>query len=141
MSEAEHGVHGPEQWGDSWSELARETPLGVLVLGGLLAFLGAGFVVGAAYFTIASPEVGWVPILMGVVAGPLAIYVGMHLVRRTHWAWLAMVLVLVLLFASSAWRLWVSPPPPVVPIFEMALELSCLAYLSRPRVRAAFTRR
>jgi hypothetical protein len=55
MSEGEHGVHGPEEWGDSWSELVRRTPLGVLVLGGLLGFLGAGFVVGAAYFTIAGP--------------------------------------------------------------------------------------
>ena len=62
-------------------------------------------------------------------------------VRLTHWAWLAMVLVLALLFASSAWRLWVSPPPPVVPLVEMTLELACLAYLSRPRVRGAFARR
>jgi hypothetical protein len=141
MSEAEHGVHGPEEWGDSWSELVRRTPLGVLVLGGLLGFLGAGFVVGAAYFTIAGPEVGWVPIVMGVVAGPLALYVAMHLVRLTHWAWQAMVLVLALLLGSSVWRLWVSPPPPTVPVLEMVLELFCLAYLFRPRIRGAFKRR
>jgi hypothetical protein len=51
------------------------------------------------------------------------------------------VLVLALLLASSVWRLWVSPPPPTAPVLEMVLELFCLAYLFRPRIRGAFRRR
>ena len=138
---AEEGKPGPDRWGERWSELLRRPPVGVLVLGGLLAFLGAGFILGAAYFTLAGPELGWTAVLTGVGAGPLALYVAIHLVRLTHWAWLAMVLVLLLLLASSAWRLVVSPPPPTVPVLEIVAELFGLAYLTRPGVRGAFTRR
>ena len=141
MAGAEDGARGPVRWGERWSELLLRPPIGVLVLAGLLSVLGAGFVVGAAYLTLAGPEVGWVPLAMGLGAGPLSLFVAIHLVRLTHWAWLAMVLVLLLLLASSIWRLWVSPPPPTVPVLEIVLELLGLTYLSRPRVRGAFARR
>jgi hypothetical protein len=137
---AEGGTPGPTR-GGSWSDVLRRPPVGVLVLGGLLAFLGAGFVVGAAYFTLAEPGVGWVPLLTGAGAGPLALYVAIHLIRLTHWAWLAMVLALALLLASSLWRLAVAPPPPVAPVLEIVVELLGLAYLTRPGVRGAFARR
>ena len=132
---------GPERRGEGWGDVVRRAPLGVLVLGALLAFLGAGFVVAAAYFALAGPEVGWVPLLMGMGAGPLALYVALHLIRLTHWAWLAMVLVLLLLIGSSVWRLLVTPPPPTVPVLEIVLELLGLLYLARPRVRGAFASR
>ena len=127
--------------GNRWVELLRRPPLGVLLSAGALAFAGGGFVLGAAYLAFAGRDVGWVPVIGGLCGGPLALYVALHLIRLTHWAWLVMVLVLILLLASSVWRLAVAPPPPVVPISEMTVEILTLAYLCRRNVRAAFTRR
>jgi hypothetical protein len=124
-----------------WGEAVRRTPVGVLLLAGLLGVLGAGFVVGAAYLALARPEPGWVPAVMGLGAGPLALYVALHLLRLTHWAWLAMVLSLLLLLASSAWRLLTAPQRPGVAIAEIVLEVLALLYLARRRVRTAFMRR
>ena len=123
-----------------WGEMLRRPPAGVLVLAGLLAFLGAGFVVGAAYLALARPDPGWLLLAIGLGAGPLALYVALHLLRLTRWAWLAIVMADALLLASSSWRLLTAPERPAVAIAEIVLELLALVYLSRLRVRRAFTR-
>jgi hypothetical protein len=127
--------------GAGWVAGLRLVPPGVLVVAGVLGLLGAGLVLSAAYLTLARGGVGWVPVVAGAGAGPVAIYVALHLLRGTHWAWLAVVLVTVLLLASSLWRLVAAPPPPVAPLGEIAVELLALGYLLRPRVRAAFRAR
>ena len=122
-------------------ELLRRPPFGVLVLAAALGFAGGGFVLGAAYLAFARRDLGWVPVLGGMGAGPTALYVALHLLRLTRWAWLVLVLVLILLLGSSVSRLAVAPPPAVVPIGELVIESLILLYLCRPRVRGAFTRR
>jgi hypothetical protein len=124
----------------AWSELLRAPPKGVLIISAMLAVLGAGFVLGSAYLAFAHPQVGWLTLATGALAGPLTLYVAVHLLRLTHWAWLALVLLIGLLMLSSIWRLLVSPPPPVAPIAELALEIAALAYLLRKDVRGAFVR-
>ena len=124
-----------------WVGAVRRVPVGILFLAVALALLGAGSVLGAAYLAAERRELGWMPVLAGVGAGPLAIYVAVHLVRRTHWAWQALVLLLILLLLSSLWRVVATPPPVLSPVAEVVFELLSLAYLSRPRVRAAFARR
>jgi hypothetical protein len=125
----------------TWLDAVRRPPVGVLVLAGLLGFLGAGFIVSSAYLAIAEPRSALGFAVAGLGAGPLAIYVALHLIRLTHWAWLALMLALVLLLASSAWRLLTAPPPRIVPIAELVVELLAVFYLTRPSVRGSFTRR
>lgn len=113
-------------------------PTGVLLLAGALGVLGAGLVLGAAYLALDRQDVGWVPVVAGGGAGPVAIYVALHLVRLTRWAWQTMMLALALLLLSSLWRLVAAPPPPVAPLAEVAAELLAMAYLARKSVRSAF---
>ena len=127
--------------GGGWVSALRRVPVGVLLLAGALGVLGAGLVLGAAYVLLARHGVGWVPVLVGAGTGPLAIYVALHLVRLTHWSWQAMVISLALLLVSSCWRLVGSPPPPIAPLAEIAVETAFLVYLFRPHVRAAVRRR
>jgi hypothetical protein len=115
----------------------RRTPAGMLVLAALLALFGAGLVLGAAYVALARRDVSWVVWASALAVGPLTLYVALHLARRTHWAWLALVMVLVMLLASSAWRLVAAAGLALSPIAEIASEVLALAYLLRPGVRAA----
>jgi hypothetical protein len=125
----------------AWSELLRRPPTGVLIVSAILAVLGAGSVLGSAYLAFAYPQVPWPTLATGAVAGPLTLYVAVHLLRLSHWAWLTLVLMIGLLMLSSLWRLLVAPPPPVAPISELALEIGALVYLLRKDVRTAFVRR
>ena len=50
----------------------------------------------------------------------------------------AVLLLAVLLLASSCIRAIVTPTFPVVPLVEIALELLVIGYLATPRVRDAF---
>lgn len=115
----------------------RRTPAGVLILAALLALFGAALVLGAVYLALARRDVGWVVWASALAVGPLTLYVALHLARRTHWAWLALVMVLVMLLASSVWRLLAAPGLAISPIAEIIAELAALVYLLRPRVRAA----
>lgn len=113
--------------------------MGVLALAALLGFMGAGFVLGGAYLVVAG-EVGWVA-AAAAGAGPVLLYVALHLVRLTRWSWSALVLLFVLLILSSAARALGGGGDVAVPLVELGVELACLAYLLRPRIRRAFGRR
>lgn len=127
--------------GGKWLELLRRPPIGVLVIAGGLGVLGAGLVLGALYVALTRADVRLAALAAGAIAGPLAIYSALHLLRLSHWAWLAMIFVFILLFLSSLWRLVLAPPPATAPIGEMVCEAIAMFYLTRPSIRAAFTRR
>lgn len=122
----------------SWALLIRGAPLGVLILCALLFFVGAGLALGGFYLAIAREEPGWMPWAMSLAVGPTALYLALHLLRRTHWAWSATVALLGLLLASSAVR--AVSAPNFAPAAELAVETTLLLYLTRPRVRRAFGR-
>lgn len=136
------GVPGrPEGERASWSDALRGAPTGVVVLGTLLLFLAAGCVVGGAYLGLARGGAGWVAWATALVAGPVILYLALHLVRLSRWAWQALVGMLLLLLASSAARAIGDAGFPIAPLVEIAAEATALAYLLRPGVRGAFGRR
>lgn len=119
---------------------ARRVPLGVLVLGVLLLFLGAGLIVGAAYLLLTGAErrhLGWVTM---AASGGVALYLSTAVLRTRRWAWTTILALLVLMLASSVARAVLSAAPPVAPLAEIVLELLGLAYLARRPVRDAFRR-
>jgi hypothetical protein len=122
----------------SWSEVIRRAPTGILVLGTLLFFIGAGFVLGGAYLGLTREDVGWGAWATALLMGPVVVYVALHLVRLTRWAWLSMVLTLALLLISSIARALGSSEIPLAPLLEAVAEIGFLAYLSRPPIRRAF---
>lgn len=122
-----------------WGATIRAAPLGVLVIGAVLFLLGGMLVVGGVYLALARGDTGWFAWACALLLGPVTVYVALHLVRRTHWSWLALVLLLGLLVASSLVRVAGSPSP-VAPLGELVLEVGCLAYLARRDVRRAFGR-
>jgi hypothetical protein len=121
-----------------WAALIRGAPLGVLILCALLFLLGAGLVLGGFFLAIARENPGWVPWTMSLAIGPTALYLALHLLRRTPWAWSATVGLLGLLLASSAIRAVSSPG--LAPAAELAVEAALLLYLARRPVRQAFGR-
>lgn len=125
---------------ESWGEAIRRAPAGVLVLAAVLCFVGAGSVVGGIYLIFAATALGWAGWGMLLVAAPLTLYVALHLLRRSAWVWLAVMIFLVLLLASSVVRAIFSPGVPIAASAEIAVEVLFLVYLSRPRIRAAFGR-
>lgn len=131
------GAEGPGATA-GWAELIRGAPLGILILCALLFFLGSGLVLGGVYLAIARGDTGWVAWAMALLVGPVALYLALHLLRRTSWAWLAMVALLGLLLCSSVVRLLASPESPLSIAAELLAEILCLVYLVRPPVRAAF---
>lgn len=118
----------------------RRTPLGVLAVGTALSFVGAGMLLGGAYLALTRGDSGWMVWLTACAVGPLLLYVAVHVLRLTHWAWLALVLLLSLLMATAAWRVVVSPRLRAASLAELAVEAAALAYLRRPSVRRAFHR-
>lgn len=119
-------------------ELFRGAPLGVLILCAILFFLGAGLVLGGFYLALARRDAGWMPWVVALVVGPTALYLALHLLRLTSWAWLTAVALVALLGASSLLRALGSPDSPVAPLVELGVEAVCLLYLLRPSVRRAF---
>lgn len=124
----------------SWTRAIRNAPIGVLALAALLCFVAAGSILGGIYQIASAAEMGWAGWLMLLVAAPVTLYMAIHLIRRTPWAWSAMVMALLLLLLSSILRALFSPGVPLAAFGEIALELLCLGYLSRERIRAAFRR-
>ena len=124
----------------SWAESMRRAPVGVLAMGGVLCFLAAGLVLGGAYLALSRPDSGWVSWAAVLIAGPGLLYLGLHLTRLTPWAWLAVMLLLVLLIASSVGRLLAEPEAGLSPLFEVAVEVLVALYLMRRPVRRAFGR-
>lgn len=122
-----------------WGDGIRRAPLGVLVIGVVLFLLGGMLVVGGVYLALARRDTGWFAWLSALLLGPVTVYLALHLVRRTPWAWLTMILLLGLLIASSVVRA-VGSPSPFAPLGELVLEAACLAYLVRAPVRRAFGR-
>lgn len=129
-----------EASGTGWTAAIRRAPLGVLALATFLAFLGAGFLLGGFYLIFAATALGWAGWAMLLLAAPLTLYMALHLVLLTRWAWSAMVFLLLLLLLSSLVRALLSPGVPVAAFAELVLEVLFLGYLLRPRIRTAFGR-
>lgn len=125
---------------ESWAESVRRAPAGILVLGVALTLLGLGFVGGGLYLGLTRDDAGWVALAAGLLVGPVLLYLSLHLVRLTAWAWLAVVILLALLFASSVTRALSSPEAGLSPIGEIVVEVGFLLYLWSPGVRRAFGR-
>lgn len=123
-----------------WAERARRAPLGVITLSALLAILGGALVLGGAWLGISRAGAGWPVWAAGLLVGPLAMYLALQLLSLTRWAWLALVVLTVLLLVSSLARLLLLPGLYFVPIGEIVVEAALLVYLWRPQVRAAFAR-
>lgn len=117
----------------------RRAPLGVLVLGVLLLFLGAGLIVAPVYLVVTGVEgrrlPGWAAM---AGTGAVALYLSLALLRMRRWAWTAVVVLLVLLLGSSIVRAVVSNEPPGAELAEIAAELLALGYLARRPIRDAF---
>lgn len=123
---------------ERWGEVFRRAPFGILVVSAMLALVGAGFVLAGVWQIAIGRPLGWWAVAAALLLGPLVLYVALHLVRLSHWAWLAMCALLCLLLASSVWRLLATPPPAASPLAEIVLEVLTLLYLYRRHVRAAF---
>jgi hypothetical protein len=123
-----------------WAQAIRSAPLGVLVLAAVLCFVAAGSVLGGVYLIISAAGMGWAGWMMLLVAAPVTLYMALHLIRRTPWAWSAIMMALLLLLVSSVLRAIFSPGVPVAALGEIAVEGLFLYYLSRERIRSAFRR-
>ena len=124
----------------SWQRV-RRAPFGVLALGAALVLLGAGFMLGGVYLAVSRPAAGWMPWAAALAVGPLLLYVALHLVRLSRWAWLALTALTALLLASALARLLLATRGPFAPLPELLVEAGTLAYLARPAIRRAFGRR
>jgi hypothetical protein len=122
------------------TEVFRRAPIGVLVLGGLLFFVGAGFILSGVFFALSGTAGSWLTWLLMLAVGPLFLYVALQFVLLRRRAWLVIVLLVGLLLLSSLLRSFTAPALPVSPLAEIVVELLTLAYLVRPRVRAEFAR-
>jgi hypothetical protein len=115
-------------------------PIGVLVIGALLLFLGAGLIIGGVVLLLSGRPGGW-PAWLGLLAsGPLAIYLSLHFVDGDRWAWITVVALLLLILGSGVARAIAGGGPPIASLVEVVVSLGCLAYLFRARVRGGFTR-
>lgn len=121
-----------------WAELIRGAPMGVLILCAILFFIGAGFVLAGFFLAFARADSGWMVWTMALVLGPVVLYLAVHLLLLTSWAWLAMVALLGLLVASSVVRAVGSPDVLLAPLGELVVEALCLYYLARRPTRRAF---
>lgn len=108
------------------------------MLATLFAIVGGGMVVGGAYYTLSESDAGWMPLATGIVLGPLSLYTAYHLLRLTHWGWLTLLILILLLLASSLLRAFMSASVATALIAELAVEAAILLYLLRPSVRRAF---
>ena len=122
-----------------WPDVFRKAPIGVLVLGALLFFLGAGLLLAGTFFLLAGRGGSWLT-WATLAAGPLAVYVALSFVLLRKRAWMVVTAVLVLLATSALLRLFWTPGVPVSPAAEMIAAVAMLLYLRRPRVREAFGR-
>lgn len=121
------------------SAAIRSTPLGILLVAALFAMIGLGTIVAGFYLMIERGSLTLWASIVALVIGPTILYMTYHMVRRSHWAWTALVCLVGLLLVSSVVRLVVSPSP-VSPIGEIVVELLLLFYLTRPKMRANFGR-
>jgi hypothetical protein len=125
---------------DEWGDIFRNAPIGVLVIGFLLLLVGVGFILGGTMFAVSGRGRGWPVWLVLFGVGPLVIYVALHFVSGRGWAWLTIVVVLLLMLLSAAVRLFTAVVFPVVPLAEIVVSGAIMAYLLRPRVRSVFGR-
>lgn len=117
----------------------RATPLGILLVAALLAMIGLGTILAGFYLMIEEGSLTLWASVVALVIGPTILYLTYHILRLSHWAWMALLAVAVLMLCSSLVRLFVSPTP-LSPAAEIAVELLLLYYLTRPKMRARFGR-
>jgi len=123
-----------------WAEVFGRAPIGVLVLGFLLLLVGAGLILGGAFFALTGEARAWPVWAVMFGTGPLAIYLALQFVGGRGWAWIAVCAMLVMTAVTSAFRTWSTEAFPVVPLVEIVISLTVLAYLARPSVRRSFDR-
>jgi|GEM_PF-6086895 len=138
--EGSTGAEVPERTRRRWAASIPEAPVGVLVLAAFLFFVAGGSLLGGIYLIFTSAEIGWAGWSMLLIAAPVTLYMAIHLIRLTYWAWSVIMIALVLLLISSLLRAIFTPGIPTAALAEIALELLFLFYLSRPHIRRAFSR-
>lgn len=118
----------------------RTVPLGVLVIAAFIGILGLGSVAAGVYLVVQERTIGLWAALTGLVAGPLILYLALQLIRLARWSWLALVVLVWLLFLSSVIQFVVAPGVVASQLAEIVVEVTLAYYLLRPRVIAAFGR-
>lgn len=124
----------------AFSDTFRRAPLGILVLAVLLGVMGVGLLLGAVHVFLSGREFGPTALAAAFVFGPLCLYLAVHLIRLSRWAWLAMMALVALLLISSTARAVLTTGPRFLPVAEIAVELLFLVYLRRRDIRGAFGR-
>jgi hypothetical protein len=116
----------------------RRAPLGVLLMSSLFSILGLGSAAGGAYLLLTGGAVSLWAAAIALVIAPTSLYFAYHLAGLAHWAWLALLAMVGLLFVSSVVRVAVTPGLQLHPFLEIAGEAIVAFYLLRPSIRAAF---
>jgi hypothetical protein len=116
----------------------RRAPLGILLIAAFCGMIGLGSMAGSIYLILAS---GNLSLWAGVVAlmGPVFLYLAYNLVQLAPWTYMALIVLIVLLFLSSLARIVISPRP-LSAFGEILVELAIAFYLTRPGQRRAFAR-
>lgn len=121
-------------------ERLQVTPIGILLIAAVLLIVAAGLLVGGVYLLLDRERITLWAVALVLVASPAILYLDYHLIRFTHWAWMTLVALLVLMAVSSVGRLLLSPGLPIAPGGEILLEILAAWYLSRPGIRSRFSR-
>ncbi|HUE97564.1 MAG TPA: hypothetical protein VMN39_12965 [Longimicrobiaceae bacterium] len=123
---------------DGWSKRLRQTPTGMLLISALLAIIGFGSLFAGVYLLMEQRQVSYWGVATGMIGGPALLYLAYHLVRFTRWTWLALIVLLALMAASSVLRLVVAPGLGIAPAVELIIEAAAAYYLMRPGIRSRF---
>ena len=118
----------------------RSVPIGVLVIAAFFGILGLGSVTAGLYMVVQERSIGLWAAVTGLLGGPLILYLAWHMLRLSRWSWLALMVLVWMLFLSSVVRFVVAPGLAVSQLGEVVLEVAIAYYLLRPRVLAAFGR-
>jgi hypothetical protein len=116
----------------------RRAPLGVLLISAMLVIGGVGSLVAGGYLLLREGSLSTWAGATSIVIGPAILYFAYELVRLARWTWLALAVLLVLLFLSSIVRAIVSPGVPTAALLEVVLEIVAAAYISRRTIRTTY---
>jgi hypothetical protein len=118
----------------------RQIPLGILLIAAVLGVLGLGSFAGGVYLMLEGGALRPWAAATALVMAPVVLYLAFQLLQLTRWAWVTLMALITLLFASSVIRFVFAPGLLIAPLMEIVFEATAAYYLLRPRVRAAFGR-
>ncbi|MEX2583232.1 MAG: hypothetical protein WD766_08150 [Gemmatimonadota bacterium] len=122
----------------SISRALRGTPFGILLMAAVFAMIALTAMAGGVYLAFFGSSGSVLVGVLAVVAGPAILYLCYHLVQMSRWAWLAVLVLVALLFLSSVARVAVTPTVQISSLAEILIELVIAYYLTRPGLRRAF---